>query len=84
MTASEIIVKAMLWGQYAFSFIPYEGVFNVDKLNLLLSLKEPNIKGRKWWLKNLNNFVWNNKNKTFYLLPIYGVDFTMVLGKQIS
>lgn len=59
--ASEIIVKAMLWGQYAFSFIPYEGVFNVDKLNLLLSLKEPNIKGRKWWLKNLNNFVWNNK-----------------------
>lgn len=59
--ASELIVKAMLCGQYAFSFIEYPGVFRVDKLNLLTSLKDANIEGRDWWLKNLNQYPWNAK-----------------------
>ena len=57
--ASEIIVKAMLWGQYAFSFIEYPFVDKVENLNLLLSRKTANIKGREWWIKNLNHYPWN-------------------------
>lgn len=57
--ASEIIVKAMLWGQYAFSFIPYPGVDKVEDLSLLSSRKDANLKGRDWWRTNLNKFPWN-------------------------
>lgn len=55
--ASEIIVKAMLWGQYAFSFIQYPGVNSVDMLGLVDKLNVPNNK-RDWWLNNLNRFPW--------------------------
>lgn len=54
---SEIIVKAMLWGQYAFSNISYPGVDSVDKLGELKNRMVPNIY-RDWWMKNLNKFPW--------------------------
>lgn len=54
---SELIVKAMLWGQYAFSFIEYPATNNVEDLNLLTSFKKPNTK-RNWWIKNLNKYPW--------------------------
>ena len=57
--ASEIIVKAMLWGQYAFSFIPYSGVDNVSDLHLLPYHEDANLVGRDWWLSNLNKYPWN-------------------------
>ena len=57
--ASEIIVKAMLWGQYAFSLIEYPFVDKVSSLSLLKYRESPNIKGREWWVKNLNQFPWN-------------------------
>lgn len=56
--ASEIIVKAMLWGQYAFSHIAYPGVNRVDDLFYLKSRTLPNLEGRAWWIKNLNKFPW--------------------------
>jgi len=59
--ASELIVKAMLMGQYAFAFIEYPYVNKVSELNLLTSFKEPNLKGREWWINNLNKYPWNNK-----------------------
>src|SRR3990167_2227492 len=57
--ASEIIVKAMLMGQYCFSLIDYPYVHNPKDLHLLTSLKTANIEGRDWWRKNLNNYPWN-------------------------
>lgn len=61
--ASEIIVKAMLMGQYAFSFIEYPFVNRVEDLGILLDKKEPNIEGREWWRDNLNLYPWNNNAK---------------------
>lgn len=57
--ASELIVKAMLWGQYAFSLIKYPFVDNIDKLFSLNLYSKPNFKGREWWIKNLNKYPWN-------------------------
>ena len=57
--ASEIVVKAMLWGHYCFSSIDYPGTNSPSELNLLLSRKSANIKYRDWWLKNLNQYPWN-------------------------
>lgn len=56
--ASEIIVKAMLMGQYAFSFIDYPGVNSVDEIHLLNGLEKSNEEGRNWWIKNLNKYPW--------------------------
>lgn len=57
--ASEIIVKAMLMGQYCFSLIDYPFVDHPKDLNLLLSREKPNLGGRTWWRTNLNIFPWN-------------------------
>lgn len=57
---SEIIVKAVLWGQYAYGHISYPGVRTVNELGGLTALREPNPK-REWWLKNLNKYPWNTK-----------------------
>lgn len=56
--ASEIIVKAMLWGQYAFSYIQYPYVDRVENLHELDQIMTPNDKGRTWWVNNLNRFPW--------------------------
>lgn len=56
---SELIVKAILWGQYAFSLIEYPGVHDVESLRLLNDFVSPNEVGRDWWIKNLNKYPWN-------------------------
>ena len=57
--ASEIIVKAILMGQYAFSLIKYPFVDDPRDISLLLSRKSANIEGRNWWRNNLNLYPWN-------------------------
>lgn len=57
--ASEIVVKAMLKGQYCFSLIDYPYVNKPSDLHLLTSLKTANVEGRNWWRQNLNNYPWN-------------------------
>ena len=59
--ASEIIVKAMLMGQYCFSIIDHPFVNRPSELSMILSKKTANIKGRTWWRKNLNLYPWNSK-----------------------
>lgn len=54
---SEIIVKAMLWGQYAFSEISYPGVNPIQHLGQLKNWTATNYK-RDWWIKNLNKYPW--------------------------
>ena len=56
--ASEIIVKAMLMGQYCFSLIDYPFVNHPSTLHTLPSIQKPNFEGREWWRENLNNFPW--------------------------
>jgi hypothetical protein len=59
--ASEIIVKSILMGQYPVSpFIDYPYVLN--KVDDIKYMYKPNIEGREWWLKNLNQYQWNSKN----------------------
>ena len=62
---SEITAKSILWGQYPISRIAYHLIpsYKTDeeliKLLQELSLKsEPNIKGRDYYLKTINNFPW--------------------------
>lgn len=57
--ASEIIVKAMLWGQYAYAHISYPGVDPVPALGNLKDQNESN-PHRRWWLRNLNQYPWNH------------------------
>ena len=60
--ASELIVKAMLMGQYAFSSIPYIGVSSIDEMGILETQNENNRElTRKFWVENLNLFPWNLK-----------------------
>lgn|SRR3990167_304491 len=56
--ASEIVVKAMLWGQYSFGLITYPGVNSIDEIGMLKDMKESNPE-RQWWLDNLNKFPFN-------------------------
>ena len=58
--ASELIVKAMLWGQYAFSYIPYPYVSDVSEIGSLKDKKEPN-GGSGYYKQTLNKFPWNIK-----------------------
>ena len=59
---SELIVKAMLWGQWPISpFIDYPYI--LKDLNELKSKRLPNIEGRNHYLKILNQFPWNNKKR---------------------
>lgn len=64
--ASEVVVKSVLWGQHAISKIAYPFVDNYktkeDLINILklLPLKQkPNLRARKWFIKNLNHYTWN-------------------------
>lgn len=67
---SEILAKSILWGQHPISYIAYphiDSYKSVDELiKLLNNLKNksmPNLLGREYYIKNLNNYPWNeNKN----------------------
>ena len=54
---SEIIAKSILWGQWPISAIPYS--YTVDKP---MTKSEPNIEGRNYYRKILNNYPWNENH----------------------
>lgn len=69
---SEVICKSILWGQHPISAIkyPFVGHFNtkeelISMLNALKYKTLPNMLGREWFIKNLNNYPWNENNKEF-------------------
>lgn len=66
---SEVAMKCILNGGYPITRIKYPNIWNYDTDDELVSLidkikymKEPNLKGRAYYLKNLNQFPFN-KNK---------------------
>ena len=61
---SEIVAKAMLMGQYPVSAIEYPHTLKVSEVGKILEIKEPNLKGRKWVLKIINQYPWNAKITT--------------------
>ena len=61
---SEIVAKAMLMGQYPISTIEYPHTLKVKDIGKIFDKKEPNIKGREWVLKNVNNYPWNETSTT--------------------
>lgn len=65
---SEITAKSILMGQYPITRIKYPMIDNYETEEELVSLlkelknkKEPNIKAREFWIKNINQFPWTEK-----------------------
>lgn len=59
---SEVLAKSILWGQWPVSLIEYPHILNPEQLSEVIRKTKPNIDGRKYYLKNLNNFPWNTKS----------------------
>jgi hypothetical protein len=64
---SEVLAKSILWGQYPISYIGYPHIDTfatnaelIEQLNLLVTKREPNLKAREYYMKNLNNYPWNH------------------------
>jgi hypothetical protein len=62
---SEITAKSILMGQYPITRIPYKNIWNyqteeelVQLLDSIKDIRKPNIEGRQYWQKHLNNFPW--------------------------
>jgi len=65
---SEILVKAVLQGQYPLVRVPHPKVDTfttdddiIDWLHKLKDKTEPNTEARNWYLTNLNRYPWNEK-----------------------
>lgn len=56
---SEIVAKSILMGQYPVSVIPYPHMVLVENIDKIKDKALPNLEGRKYYLKELNNFPWN-------------------------
>lgn len=56
---SEILAKSVLMGQWPISLIKYPHILSVEELGTLKDRKEPNIAGRDYYQKVLNNYPWN-------------------------
>lgn len=56
---SEILAKSILMGQWPVSLIEYPHMLSVKEISEIK--KEPNIEGRNYYLKVLNQFPWNQK-----------------------
>lgn len=63
---SEIIAKSILWGQYPITRIGYPHIDSytnnkelVQLLNDLVTKREPNLKVREYYKKNVNQYPWN-------------------------
>lgn len=57
---SEILAKSVLWGQHPISpFIKYEHM--LTDVKDILKIKSPNLEGRDYYLKTLNQYPWNQK-----------------------
>jgi len=62
---SEVLAKSILMGQYPISRIPYEKIWSYENEDQLVALLEklklmrtPNVEGRAYYLKKINNFPW--------------------------
>lgn len=58
---SELVAKALLWGQWPVSLIHYPYTLPGESLGIIPDLDKPNEKGREWLMKNINKYPWNNK-----------------------
>lgn len=58
---SEITAKSILMGQYPVSLIEYPHVLLPNQLSEILEKQEPNIEGREYYRKILNDYPWNSK-----------------------
>jgi hypothetical protein len=58
---SEINAKSILWGQWPISEIEYQHFLKPDQISEILKKTEPNLEGREYYRKNLNNYPWNTK-----------------------
>ena len=58
---SEIIAKSLLMGQYPVSLIRYPHTLTLDRIWELPGISLPNEVGRKYYLKLLNDYPWNQK-----------------------
>lgn len=56
---SEIVAKSVLMEQWPISIIPYP--YTILPKDIGKIPKKPNIEGRKYYLKELNNYPWNNE-----------------------
>ena len=56
---SEILAKSVLMGQWPVSLIEYPEILTIDDIGTITDQKFPNIKGREYYLKHLNQFPWN-------------------------
>lgn len=58
---SEVLAKSILWGQWPIATIPYEYIMKPEQIRDILDKEKPNLEGREYYLKTLNNFPWNSK-----------------------
>jgi hypothetical protein len=56
---SEITVKSVLMGQWPVSLIEYPHILRPDQLSEIIHKRDPNLEGREYYRKALNNFPWN-------------------------
>lgn len=56
---SEIIAKGLLMGQYPVSIIRYPHTFDTTEIDQIAKQVRPNVNGREWALKHVNQFPWN-------------------------
>lgn len=56
---SEILAKSVLWGQWPVSIIPYPHMLTPDSIDGILD--EPNLEGRQYYIRALNDYPWNSK-----------------------
>lgn len=60
---SEITAKSVLMGQWPVSLIEYPHILKPGELSEILKKTEPNIEGRDYYRKTLNNYPWNKYAK---------------------
>lgn len=58
---SEILAKSILWGQYPVSLIRYPYMLSLKDLATLPDKSVPNLEGRDYYLKTINNYPWVEK-----------------------
>lgn len=59
--ASEVLMKSILMGQWPVSLISYPHILKPEQLSEIVHKTEPNIEGREYYRKILNNFPWNSR-----------------------
>lgn len=61
---SEIIAKSILMGQYPISLIEYPYVLKPNQISEILNKKEPNLEGREYYRRVLNQYPWVSVTKS--------------------